>query len=164
MQASNSNHQVSTKLPSDLQWLDRLSGWMDTKFEVPGTNFRFGLDPILGLLPGVGDLTSFAISAYMLFHMVRYGTSGRLVILMLLNVALDTMLGSIPILGNVVDFFYKPNARNLRIFKEHYQEGKHRGSGLGILITLLVLFLLTIALMIYLVFWVLQTLFSLLSF
>ncbi len=119
---------------------------MDNQFRLPGTNFRFGLDPILGLLPVVGDLASFAVSATLIMTMARHGASGKLVVLMLLNVALDAIIGSIPVLGNIFDFAFKANERNVRLLRSHYEEGRYQGSGkgiiVGVLIGIIVLFIL----------------------
>lgn len=111
---------------------------MDNQFRLPGTKFRFGLDPILGLLPVAGDLASFAMSATLVMTMARHGASGKLVTLMLINIALDALIGSIPILGNIFDFFFKANERNVRLLHRHYEEGKYQGSGKNIAIAVLV--------------------------
>lgn len=107
---------------------------MDSQFRFPGTNFRFGLDPILGFVPVAGDLASFAMSAAIVMTMARHGASKKLVVLMMLNIALDTLIGSIPVLGNIFDFFYKANERNVRMLRAHYEEGKYQGSGRNIII------------------------------
>ncbi|MEQ9440204.1 MAG: DUF4112 domain-containing protein, partial [Cyclobacteriaceae bacterium] len=104
----------------DLKWVDRITRMMDSKFRVPGTNFRFGLDPILGLVPGLGDAASVAVSGSLIYYMARHGVSRKVIIMMLGNVALDAIFGSIPILGNVFDFFFKANQRNVRLLKRHY--------------------------------------------
>ncbi len=117
---------------------------MDNQFRVPGTRFRFGLDPLLGLLPVAGDLASFAMSATLVMTMARHGASGKLVALMLINSALDALIGSIPILGNIFDFFFKANERNVRLLRRHYEEGKYQGSGknvvIGVAVAVVVLF------------------------
>jgi hypothetical protein len=118
----------------DLRWVDQLSDLMDSRFQLPGTRFRFGLDPILGLIPGIGDAVSLAVSGLLISYMYRHGASGKALVKMIGNVLLDAIIGSIPILGSIFDFAYKANERNIRIMKEHYQEGKHQGSGKGILI------------------------------
>ncbi|NDK56986.1 DUF4112 domain-containing protein [Pontibacter fetidus] len=137
-------HYTRTPHTEKLKWINHMVKLMDNQFRVPGTNFRFGLDPILGLLPVAGDLASFGVSAMLVMTMARHGASGKLVALMLVNIALDTLIGSIPILGNVFDFFFKANERNVRLLTRHYQEGKYQGSGkgvfLGVLIGILVLF------------------------
>lgn len=107
---------------------------MDSKFRLPGTNFRFGLDPILGLLPVIGDFTSFAISGGLILYMVKFGASRKVIILMVLNIFLDATIGSIPVIGHVFDFYYKANTRNINLLRKHYQEGKYKGSGTWIIV------------------------------
>ena len=111
----------------DLKWVARITRVMDSNFRIPGTNFRFGLDPILGLIPGLGDATSLAISGTLVYYMAKHGASRKVIIMMLGNIALDAIFGSIPILGNLFDFFYKANTRNIRLLKRHYEERKYQG-------------------------------------
>ncbi len=120
-----------------LRWVERISRLMDSQFRLPGTRFRFGLDPLLGLLPVVGDLSSLAVSGALLLTMARHGASGAVVVRMALNILLDTVIGAIPILGNLFDFAYKANNRNLLLLRRHYAEGRHRGSGKGLVLLLL---------------------------
>ena len=133
-----SSHYARTPRSEKLKWVEHMVKIMDNQFRLPGTNFRFGLDPILGLFPVVGDLASFAISASLVMTMARYGASGKLVVLMLLNIVLDTVIGSIPILGNLFDFAFKANERNVRMLRAHYEEGKYQGSGKNILIAVVI--------------------------
>lgn len=124
----------------DLQWVEQLTRLLDAQFRIPGTNVRFGADFLLGLVPGAGDLVSMAFSGLLISTMAKHGASGRLIGRMLTNVLLDTLVGSVPILGNVFDLFYKANVRNLKLMKEHYHEGKHAGSAWPVvLIIMLVL-------------------------
>lgn len=127
-------HYTRTPRTENLKWVDRVTHLMDNQFRLPGTNWRFGMDPILGLFPVVGDLASFSVSAMLILTMARYGASGKMVTLMLLNVALDTLFGSIPIIGNIFDFAFKANERNVRMLRAHYEEGKYQGSGKNIII------------------------------
>lgn len=127
-------HYSRTPRSENLRWVDRVTKLMDNQFRFPGTNWRFGMDPILGLFPVVGDLASFGVSAMLILTMARYGASGKLVTLMLLNVAIDALFGSVPILGNIFDFAYKANDRNVRMLRAHYEEGKYQGSGKNIII------------------------------
>lgn len=124
-----------------LRWVDQVAHLMDSQFRLPGTNFRFGLDPILGFIPVVGELGTFAISAALIVTMMRHGASRKLVVLMVLNVLLDTVVGSIPIIGNLFDFAYKSNERNVRLLRQHYHEGRHQGSGTGLIALVVVLLL-----------------------
>lgn len=122
---------------------------MDVQFRLPGTKFRFGLDPILGLLPFVGDVVSYTISSILVLAMARRGASGKVIVLMIGNILLDAVIGSIPLLGNIFDFVYKANRRNINLLTQHYQEGKHQGSGLSIVIGVFLLLLGMLFLLIY---------------
>ncbi|GAB3300193.1 DUF4112 domain-containing protein [Hymenobacter humi] len=124
-----------------LRWVARVARLMDSQFQLPGTRFRFGLDPLLGLLPVVGDLSTMAVSVTLLLTMLRHGASGAVVVRMALNILLDTVVGAIPILGNLFDFAYKSNERNVALLRRHYAEGRHRGSGKGLVALLLLGFL-----------------------
>jgi hypothetical protein len=131
-------------LPADderLRWVERIARLMDSQFQVPGTRFRFGLDPLLGLVPIVGDLSTTVVSIALLLTMLRYGASGSVAVRMALNILLDTVVGAIPILGNVFDFAYKSNERNVALLRRHYAEGRHTGSGKGLIALLLLVFL-----------------------
>jgi len=122
---------------------------MDSQFRFPGTNFKFGLDPLLNLVPFAGDMAGFLISGGLLLAMARKGASNKLVVLMSLNILLDTVIGAIPVVGQIFDFFFKSNARNLKLIKAHYLENKHQGSGQNIIIWTLIILLLVLTALIY---------------
>lgn len=124
-----------------LAWVDGFSRLLDTRFRIPGTDVRFGLDVVLGLFPFAGDLLSLVFSGLLVATMARHGASGMLVVRMLWNVALDALAGTIPFLGDLFDLFYKANIRNLQLMREHYGEGKHRGSAWPVVIGVIVLLL-----------------------
>lgn len=148
---------------SDFKWIDKISTFLDSKYTIPGTKFRFGLDPILGIIPGLGDVTSFTFSSFLILLMARKGASGKVVTLMVINVVIDTVIGSIPILGTIFDAYYKANNRNVRLLKKYYQEGKYQGSGKGVLaITLIVLIIILIGLF-YLLFKLVEYIFDFLG-
>ncbi len=126
-------------LPPQLVKISKLVKLMDTAFTIPFTNIKFGLDPIIGLFPIVGDLLDYGISAFLLIGMVRNGASGKAVLKMIGNITLDGIVGAIPFLGRFFDVFYKANRRNLAIAVEHFEEGKHQGSALPYLIPILIL-------------------------
>lgn len=140
--------------------IKRLVYLLDEQFRFPGTNFRFGLDPLMNLLPIVGDMTGFLISAGLLLAMARKGAGNKLVVLMSINIFLDATFGAIPFFGQVFDFFFKANSRNLKLMKEHYVEGKHQGSGKNTLVLalsiLLILFILMVFLLLKLGAWILS--------
>ena len=137
-----------TNVP-ELLWVERVSGLLDSKFRIPGTKIRFGLDPIFGLLPVAGDLSTMLVSLILIYTMYRHGASSKLAAKMILNVIFDAILGSIPIAGIFLDVYYKANNRNIKLLKQFYEEGKHRGSATGFVVSVLVITILIIALLIY---------------
>ena len=120
-----------------LRWVEHVARLMDSQFRLPGTRFRFGLDPLLGLVPIVGDLSSTAVSVVLLLTMLRHGASGAVVVRMALNILIDTVVGAIPILGNVFDFTFKSNERNVALLRRHYAQGQYAGSGKGLVLLLI---------------------------
>jgi hypothetical protein len=143
-----------------LRHLEVLAKLMDNQFRIPGTNFRFGLDAIIGLLPGAGDLSTFAISTFMLFVMAKNGASGFVMARMILNVLIDSLIGSIPLIGDLFDFAYKSNTKNMRLMREHYREGRHRGSAWKVILPVMILFVAMFAAIIWVTYkvvtWVVQ--------
>jgi hypothetical protein len=92
---------------------------MDDQFFVPGTSIRFGLDSILGLLPGLGDAISSAISLLIVHHAWQTGASPILLGRMLGNIGVDFLLGAVPVVGDVVDLAWKANRKNARLLEQH---------------------------------------------
>lgn len=120
----------------------QLTKLMDKQFTIPGTNFRFGLDGILGLIPGIGDVSTFAVSCYLLTLMAKNGASGYVMARMVLNVLIDTIIGSIPFIGDIFDFAFKSNSRNMRLMQEHFVDGRHRGGAWKVIIPVVIILLL----------------------
>ncbi|MGB3779890.1 MAG: DUF4112 domain-containing protein [Tunicatimonas sp.] len=149
MKFSATKHRKPAAGIPELKWVDKITELMDSKFRVPGTNLRFGLDPILGLVPGLGDASSLAVSGSLIYYMAKFGASRKLIYMMIGNVVLDATLGSIPILGNIFDFAFKANQRNIRMLKRYHEEGKYRGSGKGVLASVVVIFVGLIGLVLY---------------
>lgn len=127
---------------NDLGLIENITRLMDSAFQIPGTNIRFGLDPLIGLFPIIGDLISYGISSSLVLSMVRKGASGKLVVKMILNITLDYIISNIPVLGYIVDFGFKANEKNLKLLKEHLNEGKHQGTGWPYLLTVLLILIL----------------------
>lgn len=152
-----------TALPAELVWLRQIIRLSDDLFQIPGTRIRFGLDPIIGLIPGAGDLTAGAISGLIMLAMARYGASGEVILKMTGNILLDYLLGSIPVIGDVFDIGFQANRRNLRLMEEHWGEGKHRGSGRALAVLALLVIIgagmLTVGLIWAFVAWIWQLLF-----
>jgi len=120
--------------PKELKWVEQVTNLMDIAFKVPYTNFRIGLDPIIGLIHGVGEATSFSVSSLMVLSMVRHGASREVIYKMLMNLSLDAVVGVVPILGDIFDATYKANRRNYKLLLEHQTKDKHEGNGWGIVI------------------------------
>lgn len=108
------------------QRLTRLATTLDSAFVVPFTGIRFGLDAILGLVPAAGDLVGAGLSGYLILEARRLGAPPAMLTRMAGNVALDTVVGSVPLLGSVFDVFYKANKRNVAILREHLAELRSR--------------------------------------
>ena len=105
-----------------LKRLRRLAWLIDAAIRIPGTRFRFGLNSLLGLPPAVGDLTLVAISLYFVYEASRFGLPRDKLHRMLGNVAVEALLGAVPVLGDLLDVVFKANLRNLAILEEHLSE------------------------------------------
>lgn len=110
----------------DMARLDALASILDNQFSIPGTNFRFGVDGIIGLIPYVGDILGLIISGALLRMMVRKGAGPIIMLRMMGNFALDTIVGVVPIIGDLFDFGFKANRRNVDMLKQYYSSGKKR--------------------------------------
>jgi hypothetical protein len=106
-----------------LRRLEALGSLLDSRFRLPG-GFRFGLDPLIGLVPGVGDGISAILSLYIVLEAYRLGASRGALARMLLNVGLDLGVGIIPIIGDIADFAFKSNRRNLDLLRRHLGRDK----------------------------------------
>ena len=102
-----------------LKRIRKIAKLLDTAIGIPGTKIRFGLEPILGILPGGGDLVTAIISAYMIYLAASFGLDKSEIFKMIKNVAIDTAIGSIPIAGDIFDAYFKANIRNLEILENH---------------------------------------------
>ncbi|MGH8585485.1 MAG: DUF4112 domain-containing protein [Gammaproteobacteria bacterium] len=102
-----------------LRRLDKLSRLLDNAFAIPGTRFRIGLDGILGLIPGIGDATGAVLSIYLIFQAARLGLPVSALLRMVGNVALETVVGAVPIVGDIFDIAWKANIRNMALLRGH---------------------------------------------
>jgi len=94
---------------------------LDEALRVPGTNFRFGIDPIVGMIPGLGDLLGGAASAYIILEAARAGAPASVLLRMTMNVGMDTLVGAVPLVGDLFDFAWKSNTRNVRLLARHVE-------------------------------------------
>ncbi|OYP38398.1 DUF4112 domain-containing protein [Rhodopirellula sp. MGV] len=95
----------------------RLSTWLDSRFRIPGTKIRLGLDSLVGVLPGAGDAASAVVSLWLISEAARLGVPVKTLTRMLLNVLADSTLGAIPIVGDLFDIFWKSNLRNAELLE-----------------------------------------------
>jgi hypothetical protein len=102
--------------------LTRLAKIMDTAWGIPFTRWRFGMDSVFGLIPGAGDAINFGISAYSLYLAHKLGAPRSLMLKMLANAGIDFGLGTIPIVGDIFDLFFKSNTRNLRLLTDFLEK------------------------------------------
>jgi hypothetical protein len=99
--------------------LDVLASLLDTAFIVPGTNIRFGVDALIGLVPGIGDVVTTLMSLYIVQEARALGAPRHLIARMLVNVALDGVVGAVPLLGDAFDVMWRANRRNMTLLQRH---------------------------------------------
>ena len=97
-----------------------LARLMDTALRVPGTRISLGADSVLGLIPGIGDFATAAVSLVIVSEARRIGVPNGKLVKMLVNVGFDTVAGSVPVLGDVFDVYFKSNRRNLQLVLDHF--------------------------------------------
>jgi hypothetical protein len=113
----------------ELQWLRRWSHLMDSAFRIPGTSLRWGWDPIVGLIPGLGDAVTPLFSCFVIYQAFRLGIPRLVQLRMLMNVAIDLVVGAIPLFGDVFDFAWKSNDMNVTLLERHAAHIRKPGPG-----------------------------------
>lgn len=112
--------------PGGLPRAVRLARLMDSQFVLPGTKVQFGLDPILGLVPGVGDAVSFLVGMIIVTDAWRMGARKRVLGRMIGNLAIDWLVGTVPVIGDLADFAIKPNRANAELLAREHAAGRLR--------------------------------------
>lgn len=136
---------VTTRATEDMRLarLRLLSKVMDASIRVPGTDFRFGLDALVGLLPGLGDIIGAVVSGYIVFESARMGATRATLLRMLGNIGLESLAGAVPALGDLFDAAFKANVRNVRLLEAHVSDptevtrrsrAKLLGIGVGVVV------------------------------
>jgi hypothetical protein len=146
--------------PRGLKNLNALAKLMDAQFRIPGTDIRFGVDGVIGLIPGVGDFVSFLISSYLVSVAVNKGASGFVLARMVFNIVLDALVGAVPVLGDIFDVAFKANQRNMKLLQQHYTEGRHKGSAKKVIIPVVVVILAVLAGLVWLTYKMIVWMFS----
>ncbi len=102
--------------------LDALANLMDSAVVIPGTGVRFGADALIGLVPGIGDAVSAGISCMIILEARRMGAPGHVIARMLGNVAIDGLIGVVPLFGDLFDLAFRANLRNMRLLRRHFEK------------------------------------------
>lgn len=121
-----------------LEGLRRIAELLDNAFVVPGTSYRIGLDPIIGLVPLIGDLVSPLFTIGMLLQARELGVPKVVQARMLINVAIDTLVGIVPVAGDLFDFAWKSNHKNLALLELHAREDRGGSPGDWAFVTLMI--------------------------
>jgi hypothetical protein len=111
--------------------LDVLRRWarlFDSAFRIPGTQIRFGIDPILGLVPGIGDLASPVLSVFILWQAARLGVPKIVLMRMVINAVIDALSGLVPVVGDLFDFGWKATEWNMALLERHAMPGQRATS------------------------------------
>jgi hypothetical protein len=109
-----------------LDRLDMLATILDTAFILPGTNVRFGAESLLRLVPGIGDVIASVLSCYLLYEARRLGVPRLLFARMAGNVALEALVGAVPLAGDAFDVFFRANRRNVALLRKHFARTGYR--------------------------------------
>jgi Domain of unknown function (DUF4112) len=147
-----------------LRRLDSLSYLLDNSIRVPGTRARFGLDAVIGLIPGFGDAAGALMSAYIVVQAARMGTPVPTLVRMVLNVGIEALFGAVPVAGDLFDAAFKANARNVALLRgELGERGSTRRSSTGVMLAVLVVLVVILGAVGWLAFTVLRTLWGVLT-
>jgi len=112
-------HPSNEELRSTLERLDRFNYWTDSNIRVPFTKFRFGLSPLIGLIPGIGDFAGLILSLYVLYEARKVGASRKVQRKMIRNMLIEFVGGLVPVLGDAFDAVYKANTKNTLLLRNY---------------------------------------------
>jgi hypothetical protein len=148
------------KLPQDLVALRRFAHWMDEAFLIPGTKIRVGADAVIGLIPGIGDVVGALLSTWIIVGALRYRVRPLVIARMVGNIVIDMIFGAVPLAGDVFDFLYEENMKNMRLLEKHRDRRRPPRSFAAIAVSAILLFVLVfllaigiVAAVVALVFW-----------
>jgi len=106
-------------MPNDIEKLESMANWMDSRFKLPGIPIRIGMDSIIGLIPFVGDSVTFLSTAYLLGKAHGYGLPWHVKARIFWNGFIDWLIGSIPLIGDIFDIGWKANLKNVALIKKY---------------------------------------------
>ena len=151
--------QLSAAQAARLEAIRRASHFLDSIARVPGTSMRVGLDPILGLIPGIGDLISPLFSIAVLWQSRDLGLPRVVQLRMLLNVGIDALIGVVPLVGDLFDFAWKANNMNLALLERYAEEERPASAGDWAFVVLVMLLMLATAIVPFVIAgWLIETL------
>ncbi len=110
-----------------LKRLERFSRFTDSSIGIPFTRFKFGIEALIGLIPGIGDLAGLILSSYILFEAQRLGVGSQLKSRIIINMLIDFVGGLIPFFGDIFDAYFKANTRNTQLLKRYLSESANAG-------------------------------------
>lgn len=159
---SSANAQKRAETEQKLQSLDKLAWLLDSSIRIPGTNRTIGLDGIIGLVPGVGDVISGLISGYIVIKALLMGLPIFVIARMVLNMMIEGVIGVIPVIGDLFDFIFKSNRRNVRLMQTYLKNPEETAerSYMSVIVFMMVLFF-VLLLSIWMIFKLLGYVFSL---
>jgi hypothetical protein len=134
MDESQQVELTSLRNSDDARRVQLLARALDSAIRIPGTKISFGLDSIVGLVPGAGDLASALMSGYIVLASARMGVPPSVVVRMILNLGVDTLVGSVPLFGDLFDLGFRANIRNAALLDRHLAnpEAAKRSSRLAV--------------------------------
>ncbi len=148
---------MSLKAPAD-EHLDYIATLLDDIFRIPGTNIRFGLDALVGWVPGIGDVMAGTASFLIVFASWHRGVRAITLVRMMANVLLETMIGAVPLVGDIFHVIWKANRRNYRLLlRENEQPGRHTGRDWMFLAAILVFAIIALGAPIGILIWILRS-------
>lgn len=121
------NRLVTMKQTTPIEKLNSLADWMDSKFKIPGTNIRFGLDSLFGLIPGIGDTVTLASTIYILGYAQSINAPWHIKARIIWNGFIDWIVGLVPLIGDIFDIGWKSNRRNVKLLQEHIEAQNKTG-------------------------------------
>lgn len=138
---------------ADISSLQQLARLLDAAVRIPGTNIRFGLDAVLGLIPGAGDIAGGLLSSFIIVKAANLGASRSVLARMVMNVAIDSIVGAVPILGDIFDVGWKSNTRNAALLERYAAApvATRRASRLAVVGAVAAVLLIVVAMIVFVV-------------
>jgi hypothetical protein len=133
------------KLPRDLVALRKFAYLMDEALSIKGLPFKVGLDALIGLIPGVGDIVGGLMSTWIVIGALRHRVPARIIVRMLLNIGIDLLFGAVPVAGDLFDFLYEENVKNMRLLEQHRDRRRPPRSVWAILFVAILIVLIVLA-------------------